>query len=397
MIYLDNHATTPVSPEVLEKMMPFFSDNFGNAHSNDHSFGWYAEAAVAEARGHIARLINAGSDEIFFTCGATESNNIALMGIRNYRTGTKNHIITTSIEHKCILEITGYLAENGFTVTYLPVDTYGQISIEELKAAIRPETLMVSVMHANNEIGVVNDLEEIGAVCKANQLIFHTDAAQSLGKVLIDVDRFNIDILSASGHKIYGPKGAGFIYCRNTIRLAPVMLGGGQEAGLRPGTLNVTGIVGLGKACELADIHFEANYNHYLKLRNSLYTGLKNGFACFALNGPGIDPTADELSFKSKMNRLPNNLHFSFVGHKSKDIIRVLKNIAVSSGSACSSRSFEASHVLKATGIPDARISSSIRVGIGLQNNQDEIGAMIACLNEIIKEQPVCSMDKIIL
>lgn len=381
MIYLDNHATTPVHKEVLEKMIPFFSEHFGNAHSNDHAFGWYAEAAVQEARAQVAGLINADRGEIIFTSGATESNNIALMGMAGNRPVEKNHIITTSIEHKCVLEITQHLSERGISVTYLPVDAFGQIDIEELKAAVRKETFLVSVMHANNEVGVVHNLEEIGKICKAEGLVFHTDAAQSLGKIVVDVEKFNIDLLSGSGHKIYGPKGVGFLYCRDASGLSPMMFGGGQESGLRPGTLNVAGIAGLGKACELAHADLEKNVTHYLGLRDRLYAGFKNDFACFELNGPPLDADATGSGYS---NRLPNNLHCSFVGHASKDIIRGLRNIAVSSGSACSSRSFEPSHVLKAMGVADKRISSSIRIGLGIQNNQDQVEVLLSYLKKII-------------
>lgn len=381
MIYLDNHATTPVHKEVLERMIPFFSEHFGNAHSNDHAFGWYAEAAVQEARAQVAGLINAKKGEIIFTSGATESNNVALMGMAQNRPDEKNHIITTSIEHKCILEITQHLSAKGLSVTYLPVDGFGQINIEDLKAAIRKETFLVSVMHANNEVGVVHNLEEIGKICKSEGLFFHTDAAQSLGKVSVDVDQCNIDLLSGSGHKIYGPKGTGFLYCRDSSRLSPMMFGGGQESGLRPGTLNVAGIAGLGKACEMAHVDFERNVAHYLELRDRLYTGFKNDFACFELNGPSPAAGATDPGYS---NRLPNNLHCSFVGHASKDIIRGLRNIAVSSGSACSSRSFEPSHVLKAMGVADNRISSSIRIGLGLQNSRDQVELLLSNLKKII-------------
>lgn len=379
MIYLDHHATTPVSKEVLEHMLPFFSDHFGNAHSNDHALGWYAEAAVNEARAQVAALINAGADEIIFTGGATESNNIALMGAAACRPPGKHHIITSSIEHKCVLEITKHLADTGLEVTCLPVDEAGYISLEALEQAIRPETFLVSVMHANNEVGVVNDLEAIGGICKDYGVLLHTDAAQSLGKVPVDVERYGIDLLSASGHKIYAPKGVGFLYCRNTVQLAPVLLGGGQEAGLRPGTLNVPGIAGLGKACELAARDFDGNHTHYLRLRDRLYAALDQAFDSFVLNGPAIVPGS------AGIGRLPNNLHCSFTGHRSKDIIRGLKHIAVSSGSACSSRSFEASHVLKAMGITDSRISSSIRIGIGLRNHEDEIEQLLAALKNIVQ------------
>lgn len=362
-IYLDNHSTTPVDPRVVETMLPYLSEQFGNAASRSHLFGWTAEEAVEQGRAQIARLIGANPKEVVFTSGATESINIALKGSAEMYAEKGNHIITAVTEHKATLDSAKYLEKHGCTVTYLPVDKYGRIDLDDLKAAITPKTILVSLMHANNEIGTIHPISEVGAITKEKGILFHVDAAQTAGKVPINVDAMGIDILSLSSHKIYGPKGVGALYVRRAnprVRLAPVIHGGGHERGLRSGTLNVPGIAGFGKACEIAAQGMEVESARLLQLRDKLAKGLFDQLDEIYLNG---HPT----------ERLANNLNVSFAYVEGEALMMALKEIAVSSGSACTSASLEPSYVLKAMGVGEELAHTSIRFGLGRFTTEEEI------------------------
>ncbi|MFL5812118.1 MAG: IscS subfamily cysteine desulfurase [Bdellovibrionia bacterium] len=362
-IYLDNHATTPMDPEVLQTMLPYFTDVFGNAASRNHEFGWTAEAAVEKARSQIAKLIGATDKEIIFTSGATESDNLALLGVAEMYKEKGRHIITSPIEHKAILDACHHLETKGFTITQVPVDKYGMVTPEAVKAAIRPDTILVSVMAANNEIGTINPVAEIGKVCRDHGVFFHTDAVQALGKVEINVDKMNIDLLSISAHKIYGPKGIGALYVRRKnprVRLSPIIHGGGHERGMRSGTLNVTGIVGFGKACELAQKNMASEVERIKKLRDKLWDGIRSQLDEVYLNG---HPT----------ERLSNNLNVSFAFVEGESLMMGMKELAVSSGSACTSASLEPSYVLKSIGVGEDLAHTSIRFGLGRFTTEEEI------------------------
>jgi cysteine desulfurase len=362
-IYLDNHATTPMDPEVLQAMMPYFTDVFGNAASRNHEFGWTAEAAVEKARSQIAKLIGASDKEIIFTSGATESDNLALLGIAEMYKEKGRHIITSAIEHKAILDSCHHLETKGFTITQVPVDKYGMVTAEVVKAAIRPDTILVSIMTANNEIGTINPIAEIGKVCRDHGVFFHTDAVQALGKVEINVDKMNIDLLSMSAHKIYGPKGIGALYVRRKnprVRLSPIIHGGGHERGMRSGTLNVTGIVGFGKACELAQKNMATEVERIKRLRDKLWDGIRSQLDEVYLNG---HPT----------ERIVNNLNVSFAFVEGESLMMGMKELAVSSGSACTSASLEPSYVLKAIGVGEDLAHTSIRFGLGRFTTEEEI------------------------
>lgn len=362
-IYLDNHATTPMDPQVFEAMKPFFLENFGNAASRSHAFGWVAEKAVETARRQIAALIGANEKEIIFTSGATEADNMALIGVADMYGSKGKHIITTNIEHKAILDSAKVLEARGFEVTYLPVDNYGRVSAEQVRAAIRPDTILISVMFANNEIGSINPIAEIGRVAKEKGIIFHTDAVQGVGILPIDVEKMGIDLLSMTAHKIYGPKGIGALYVRRKnprVKVAPLIHGGGHERGMRSGTLNVPGIVGFGKACEIALERREKDYQHELRLRDKLKNIIFTELDEVYLNG---HPT----------ERLPNNLNVSFAFVEGEGLMMGIKDIAVSSGSACTSASLEPSYVLKAIGVGEDLAHTSIRFGIGRFTTDEEI------------------------
>lgn len=376
-IYLDNHSTTCVDPRVVDAMLPYFSECFGNAASGNHCFGWEAKEAVELAREQFALMIGAKPEEIVFTSGATESDNLALKGAAMALREKGNHIITSQIEHKAILNTCRVLEQQGFRTTYLPVDKAGLIDLDDLKKAITKETILVSIMHANNEIGVVQDLAEIGRLCREHDIIFHSDTAQSAAKIEINVDALGLDLASFSAHKFYGPKGIGALYVRggNTrTRLKPIIEGGGQENGMRSGTLNVPAIVGLGKACAIATSEKEHESTRVLKLRERLRTGIVNRLADVHVNG-------------HLEKRLPGNLNLSFGGVIGYSLLKALETeIAVSSGSACSSASSSNSYVLKAIGRDDELIDSSLRFGIGRFNTEDEIDYVVTRLVELVSE-----------
>jgi len=361
-IYLDSHATTPVDPRVFEEMRPYFTENFGNASSLDHSFGYDASIAVSQAREKIAKAIGCNMDEIIFTSGATESDNLALLGVMERNKSKGNHLITCVTEHKAILDTAKHLEKNGCKVTYLPVDEFGQVNLEELKSAIRNDTVLISIMFANNEIGTIQNIEEIGKIAHDNDVLFHTDAAQALGHIPIDVKKLNIDLMSMSSHKIYGPKGIGALYIRSVmprVKINSIVYGGGQERNIRSGTLNVPGIVGFAKAVEIAINEMESENKKYKKWTNMM---LEKFLAVGGkLNG---HPT----------NRLAHNLNVRFDGVQSKSIINtVSKKLAISAGSACTTDLVEPSHVLLALGLNENQAHNAIRIGCGRFTIDEEI------------------------
>jgi len=365
--YMDNHATTQMDPRVLEAMLPFFTGKFGNAASRNHAFGWEAEEAVENSRQQIAKLIGATAKEIIFTSGATESNNLAIKGIAEMYRERGNHIITQQTEHKAVLDTCKRLEKYGFNVTYLPVQADGLISIEDLRNAIVTEgpnkTILVSIMFANNEIGVIQPVAEIGKLCHEHGIIFHTDAVQAVGKVPVDVQAMNIDVLSLTGHKLYGPKGCGALYVRRRnprVQIQAQIDGGGHERGMRSGTLNVPGIVGLGKACEIAGEEMAAESARLIELRDYM----KNKF----------EAALDYVHVNGNMeHHLPGNLNMSFVYVEGESLLMGINDIAVSSGSACTSATLEPSYVLKALGLGDDVAHSSIRFGLGRFNTKAEV------------------------
>ena len=361
-IYMDNNATTPLDPRVLEAMMPYLTTEFGNAASRSHSFGWKAEEAVDRAREQIAALIGGNEKELVFTSGATESINLALKGAAEFYKEKGNHIITVRTEHKATLDTAKRLERQGFEVTYLPTDKSGQISAQQLREAITDKTILVSVMLANNEIGTLQPIAELGEVTREKGVLFHVDAVQGVGKVPFDVEKMKVDLASVSGHKIYGPKGIGALWVRRKprVRIAPIIDGGGHERGMRSGTLNVPGIVGFGKAAELArELMPEENKRTY-RLRKKLQDYLFSHLDHLELNG---HPT----------ERLPGNLNVSFAYVEGEALMMAIKNVAVSSGSACTSASLEPSYVLRACGVSEDLAHTSIRFGIGRFNTEDEV------------------------
>ncbi len=362
-IYLDNNATTPVDPRVLEAMLPYFKEHFGNAASRNHDFGWAAEEAVEKAREQVAGVIGADAKEIVWTSGATESNNIAIKGVAAMYREKGNHIITQVTEHKATIDPCKYLEQQGFQVTFLPVDKHGHVSAEQVREAMNDKTILVSIMHGNNEIGTIQPVREIGALCKERGVLFHTDACQTFGKAPIDVEAMGIDLLSCSGHKIYGPKGVGALYVRRRrprVRCEPVLHGGGHERGMRSGTLNVPGIVGMGAAAELCRRLMPEESRSVAALRDRLRDGLFGQLDEIFLNG---HPT----------ERTPNNLNVSFLYVEGESLMMGFSDIAVSSGSACTSASLEPSYVLKALGVGDDLAHSSIRFSLGRFTTAAEI------------------------
>lgn len=387
-VYLDNAATTPVDPRVLDAMLPFFREHFGNAASRSHQFGWRAEEAVDKARRQVAELIRASEKEVVWTSGATESNNIALKGVaRRYRDKGR-HIITQSTEHKAVIDPCKYLERDGYRVTYLPVNNRGRIDPDELRQAIRDDTVLVSIMFANNEIGIIQPIAEIGRVCKEKGVILHTDAAQAFGKVPIDVEAMGIDLLSISGHKIYGPKGVGALYIRRKrprVRCEAVFHGGGHERGMRSGTLNVPGIVGLGAAAQIARREMSPESERLADLRDRLWSGLKNRLDHIAWNG---DPE----------HRLPNILNISFHYVEGESLMMAFKTIAVSSGSACTSASLEPSYVLEALGVGKDLAHSSIRFSLGRFTTRRDIDyavdQVVTSVNRLREMSPLYEMAR---
>jgi len=362
-IYMDNHATTPVDPRVLEAMLPYFTDKFGNAASRNHEFGWVAEEAVENARGQIARLINATPKEIVFTSGATESTNLAIKGAAEMYREKGNHIITQVTEHKATLDTCKRLEKYGCEVTYLPVEKDGRINLDDLRRAITPKTILISIMYANNEIGVVQPIAEIGKIAKEKGVFFHVDAVQAVGKIPVDVQKDGIDLMSISAHKIYGPKGVGALYVRRKnprVQLAAIIDGGGHERGMRSGTLNVPGIVGLGKACELCQNEMENESKELRRLREKLTHSIMSRLDETFING-------------SMEHRLPHNINISFAYVEGESLLMGINDIAVSSGSACTSATLEPSYVLKALGVGEDLAHTSIRFGIGRFNTEEEV------------------------
>jgi cysteine desulfurase len=362
-IYMDNHATTPMDPRVLEEMLPYFTDKFGNAASRNHSFGWAAEEGTETARERIAKLVGATTKEIIFTSGATESDNLAIKGVAEMYREKGNHIITAVTEHKAVLDTCKRLEKNGYRVTYLPVQKDGLIDLDDLKRAIDDKTILVSIMFANNEIGVLQPVAEIGKLCHERGVIFHTDATQAIGKVPVDVIKQNIDLASISGHKMYGPKGVGALYVRRKnprVQISAIIDGGGHERGMRSGTLNVPGIVGLGKACAIALEEMPQESCRLAGLRNRLRDRIMGRLDEAFING-------------STEHRLPGNLNISFAYVEGESLLMGINDIAVSSGSACTSATLEPSYVLKALGTGDDLAHSSIRFGIGRFNTEAEV------------------------
>jgi cysteine desulfurase len=380
-IYLDNHATTPLDARVLAAMMPYFTEKFGNASSKNHSFGWEAEAAVDSAREQVARLINASSPrEIIFTSGATESDNLAIKGVAQAYRERGNHIVTCATEHKAVLDVCKVLEKQGFKVTYLRVQTNGLLDLQRLEDSLTDKTILVSIMAANNEIGTIQPVEEIGRLTRKKGILFHSDATQAVGKIPIDVNQMGIDLLSLTAHKIYGPKGVGVLYVRAAnprVKVMPMLDGGGHERGMRSGTLNVPGIVGLGTACELGQKEMNGEAERLIGFRERLRRGLFAQLEDVYLNG---DP----------VRRLPGNLNVSFAYIDGESLMMGLKEIAVSTGSACTSASLEPSHVLKALGVEEALAHASIRFGIGRFNTAEEIEYTIGRVAE-----EVCRLRRI--
>jgi cysteine desulfurase len=374
-IYMDNHATTRVDPRVLEAMLPYFNQIYGNAASRNHRFGWEAEEAVEKGRKQVADLINAAAKEIIFTSGATESDNLAIKGVAWMYREKGNHIVTVPTEHKAVLDTCKRLEKEGYQVTYLPVQKDGLINLDDLKAALTEQTILVSVMAANNEIGVIQPIAEIGKLCHERGILFHTDAVQGVGKIPLDVQAMDIDLMSISAHKMYGPKGVGALYVRRKsprVQLTPIIDGGGHERGMRSGTLNVPGIVGLGKACEISKQEMATESDGLRAWRDRLRDGILSQLDEVYING-------------SLEHRLPNNLNVSFAYVEGESLLMGINDIAVSSGSACTSATLEPSYVLKALGVGDDLAHTSIRFGLGRFNTEEEVDYVIGRVVETVK------------
>ncbi len=368
VIYMDHHATTPVDPRVLEAMLPYFSEKFGNAASRTHPFGWEAEEAVDRARAQVAAVIGAKPKEIVFTSGATESDNLAIKGVVEFNRGKGDHVITCVTEHNAVLDPCRALERAGLaTVTYLPVDEFGVVDPDAVRRAITPRTVLISIMHANNEIGTIHPIAAIGRIAKSHEVLFHCDATQGVGRLLLDVGAAEVDLLSFTAHKMHGPKGCGALYVRARaprVRLSPQMHGGGHERGMRSGTLNVPGIVGFGRACEIAAAEMAAEQARILTLRERLWGGLRARLEGVSLSG---HPT----------ERLAGNLNASFACVDAEALLAALPDVALSSGSACTSATLAPSHVLRALGLGDDLAQSSVRFGLGRSNTEAEIDYVI--------------------
>jgi cysteine desulfurase len=374
-IYLDNNATTRTDPRVVEALLPYFTERYGNSASLTHSFGQEADEAVEQARQQVANLIGAHPREIVFTSGATESNNLALKGVAAMYRPQGDHIITAATEHKAVLDPLRRLGREGFQITILPVDACGRVTVEQVAQALTPRTVLVSIMAANNEIGALQPIRALGRLCKERGVLFHTDAAQAAGKIPLDVEDLGIDLLSLSGHKMYGPKGVGALYIRRRdprVRVEPQMDGGGQERGLRSGTSNVPGIVGLGVACELCLQEMTSESARLIELRERLRRGIQNQLSDVTLNG---HPT----------ERLPGNLNLSFAHIKGEALLMALRDIAVSSGSACTAASLEPSYVLKALRLDDELAHGSIRFGLGRFNTAEEVETVVQEVVRVVR------------
>ncbi|GJL60112.1 MAG: cysteine desulfurase IscS [Nitrospirales bacterium] len=387
-IYLDNHSTTPCDPRVLEMMLPYFTEKFGNAASRNHSFGWEAEEAVEVARKQMAHLIHADAKEIIFTSGATESDNLALQGVVEMYREKGNHIITSSTEHRAVIDTAKYLEKKGVKVTFLPVDKAGMVSPDDVRNAITDQTILISIMMANNEIGTINPVAAIGKVAKEKGVLFHCDATQGVGKIPVNVQEMGIDLMSFTAHKIYGPKGVGALYVRRKaprVRLEAMMYGGGHERGMRSGTLAVPLIVGFGKACELCEQEMSTESVRMAKMRDRLQEGIMGSMDEVYLNG---HPT----------ERLPNNLNISFAYVEGEALLMGVKEIALSSGSACTSATLEPSYVLRALGVGSDLAHSSIRFGLGRFNTDEEveytIDRMIKAVTHLREMSPLYEMAK---
>ncbi len=375
-IYMDNHATTPMDPRVFEAMKPYFTEHFGNAASRNHSFGWEAEEAVEKARKQIADLIGATAKEIVFTSGATESDNLALKGVAEMYAEKGNHIITAATEHKAILDTCKHLEKQGIRVTYLPLRADGLVDLDMLRDAITDKTILVSIMYANNEIGVIQPVAEIGRIARERGVLFHSDGVQAIGKVPVNVLKDNIDILSLTAHKLYGPKGVGALYVRRRnprVQLAAQMDGGGHERGMRSGTLNVPGIAGFGAACEISRLEMPAESARLRALRDRLRAKLESELDEVYING-------------TMESRLPHNLNISFAYVEGESLLMGINDVAVSSGSACTSATLEPSYVLKALGAGDDLAHSSIRFGLGRFNTGEEVDYVGNKVVEVVKK-----------
>jgi cysteine desulfurase len=358
-VYLDHHATTPVDPRVLDAMLPYFTERFGNPHSAQHAYGWAAEQAVGQARAQVAALIGALPEEIVFTSGATEANNLAIRGTAA-RAGDRRHIVTCATEHPCVLETCRALRRDGFAVTELPVREDGLLDLERLAGALRPDTGLVSIMSANHEIGVIQPIAAIAKICHARGALLHTDAAQAAGRIPLDVAAFGVDLMSLSAHKLYGPKGIGALFVRRGLRIAPLFAGGGQERGLRPGTLPTPLCVGFGKACALAQQEMPAEAARVRALRDRMHEGLRQALPDLRLNG-------------ASESRLPNNLNLCLPEVDAEDLLAGLPEVALSTGAACASATQEPSPVLRALGLSDEEIQGSVRIGLGRTTTVAEI------------------------
>ena len=397
-IYMDHHATTPVDPRVLEAMMPYLTRVLGNAASRSHVFGWEAEAAVDESRRQVAEGMHASPKEIVFTSGATEGDNLAILGAARANRSKGNHVVTGATEHHAVLDSCHELEREGFEVTYLGPDRAGRIEAAQVSDAIEDRTVLVTLMLANNEIGTIHPVAEIGAVCRKKGVLFHTDAVQGFGKIPFDLEAMNVDLASVSAHKLYGPKGIGALYVRARrprVRLEPILHGGGHERGLRSGTLNVPGIVGLGKAVEISMAEREEEARRLRRLRRRLFDGIIAEVPDVSLNGPELPSIEADGSLApgTEDRRLPGNLNLSFAGVEGEALLLGLKDVAVSSGSACTSASLQPSHVLEAIGVPDDLAHASIRFGLGRPNTAEEvdftIGAVAATVRRLRELMPV--------
>jgi cysteine desulfurase len=388
-IYMDNHATTPIDPRVLEAMMPYLTTAFGNAASRNHLYGWEAEAAVDEARQKVAAFLGASAAEIVFTSGATESDNLAILGAARHYREKGNHVVTGATEHKAVLDSCRELEREGFETTVLFPDKFGQISAAQVESALTEKTVLVTLMLANNEIGTIHPLREIARACRSRGVLVHTDAVQGAGKIPFDVESFGVDLVSITAHKIYGPKGCGALYVRGKspkVRLSPLIHGGGHERGLRSGTLNVPGIVGLGRACELAAAELPEESKRLRRLRARLWKGI-SGLEGLHLNGAPLPEIDADGNLSGPERRIPGNLNVSFGGVDGEALIAGIRDVAVSSGAACTSASIEPSHVQRAIGVPDELAYSAIRFGLGRFNTEaevdDTVGEVVRAVTEL--------------